>query len=146
MKARRKKKRKKKQETFVDRKIRTQYEENKNGMSDLQHIGYITITIITIDFRCGIMKELDLKQIKVDISEVSSTIVETTEQKCRALICFGWQKRFILHFFINSVEKTTTSGSHFWWSKFNYFQEFYKFQEETTTFYCFIAVNIWKML
>lgn len=40
------------------------------------------------------MKGLDLKEIKVDISEVPSTVIpKTDEEKCKALVCFGWQKR-----------------------------------------------------
>ncbi|VIO86588.1 Uncharacterized protein BM_BM2851 [Brugia malayi] len=39
------------------------------------------------------MKKLNLEQIKVDVPEIPSTVVlETTVQKCKALICFGWQK------------------------------------------------------
>ncbi|KAL3982065.1 C3HC zinc finger-like family protein [Acanthocheilonema viteae] len=46
-----------------------------------------------VNRRCEIMKGLDFEQIKVNIPEISSTMVlQTTEQKCKALICFGWQK------------------------------------------------------
>ncbi|EJW79127.1 hypothetical protein WUBG_09965 [Wuchereria bancrofti] len=46
-----------------------------------------------VNHRCEIMKKLNLEQIKVDVPEIPSTMVpETTVQKCKALICFGWQK------------------------------------------------------
>lgn len=52
------------------------------------------------------MKELDLEQVKVEIPEIPSAVVlETTAQKCKALICFGWQKRFTFYFLL-TVERS----------------------------------------
>ncbi|CAG9535110.1 unnamed protein product [Cercopithifilaria johnstoni] len=48
-----------------------------------------------VNHKYEIMKGLDFEQIKVDVPEVygsSTMVLETIEQKCKALICFGWQK------------------------------------------------------
>ncbi|VDK81910.1 unnamed protein product [Litomosoides sigmodontis] len=46
-----------------------------------------------VNSKYEVMKGLDLEQIRVNIPEAPPTMVfETPEQKCKALICFGWQK------------------------------------------------------
>ncbi|VDN28358.1 unnamed protein product [Gongylonema pulchrum] len=49
------------------------------------------------DFRYEIMKDLDFSRIEVIIADgVQAVVLETSEQKCKALTLFGWQKRFLL--------------------------------------------------
>ncbi|MCP9266069.1 hypothetical protein DINM_021534 [Dirofilaria immitis] len=67
------------------------YRYTSSGTDDAVLLNALSKDVV--NQRYEIMKKLDLEQIKVDIPGLLSTMVpETTIQKCKALICFGWQK------------------------------------------------------
>ncbi|VDN05676.1 unnamed protein product [Thelazia callipaeda] len=72
-----------------------------------------------IDERCKTMNKLDLEEIKVTLSDISSSVVfKTAMQKYRALVCFGWQKNrrvalWLLRGNVFDVEK-----QHYKWCAF----------------------------